>query len=99
MTINSPTKVTMNAVNGASVVPASQGARSATEDAGAAVDSSMPPGNDGEVVAVARRRQFSNADKRRILLAADRCTKPCRTVGDTRRVCPSLCPTRVAKFL
>jgi transposase-like protein len=27
-------------------------------------------------VAHARRRQFSNADKRRILEAADRCTKP-----------------------
>jgi len=29
-----------------------------------------------EVVAHARRRHFSNADKRRILEAADRCTKP-----------------------
>jgi transposase-like protein len=27
-------------------------------------------------VAVARRRQFSSADKRRILAAADRCTQP-----------------------
>ncbi|WP_420715504.1 IS3 family transposase [Cupriavidus sp. D39] len=33
-------------------------------------------GTDSEVVARARRRQFSNADKRRILEAADRCTKP-----------------------
>ena len=31
---------------------------------------------DAEVVAHARRRQFSNADKRRILDAADRCTRP-----------------------
>ena len=31
---------------------------------------------DPEVVAVARRRQFSPATKRRILAAADRCTKP-----------------------
>jgi transposase-like protein len=29
-----------------------------------------------EVVARAQRRRFSNADKRRILAAADRCTKP-----------------------
>lgn len=29
-----------------------------------------------EVVPRARRRIFSNADKRRILEAADRCTKP-----------------------
>jgi transposase len=31
---------------------------------------------DPEVVAVARRRQFSRGDKRRILAAADRCSKP-----------------------
>ena len=31
---------------------------------------------NAEVVAHARRRHFSNADKRRILAAADRCTKP-----------------------
>jgi len=44
------------------------------------------PGSDGnapsdtrpdpEVVATARRRQFSSSDKRRILDAADRCTQP-----------------------
>ena len=32
--------------------------------------------SDSEVVPRARRRHFSNADKRRILDAADRCTKP-----------------------
>ena len=31
---------------------------------------------DPEVVATARRRQFSSSDKRRILDAADRCTQP-----------------------
>lgn len=31
---------------------------------------------DPEVVAVARRRQFSQGEKRRILAAADRCGKP-----------------------
>ena len=34
------------------------------------------PGTDSEVVPRARRRQFSNADKRRIVEEADRCTKP-----------------------
>ena len=36
----------------------------------------MRPGNDTEEVPRARRRQFSNADKRRILQAVDSCTKP-----------------------
>ena len=31
---------------------------------------------DPEVVAVARRRQFTRGDRRRILVAADRCSKP-----------------------
>ncbi|MDM0091520.1 MULTISPECIES: hypothetical protein [unclassified Variovorax] len=31
---------------------------------------------DTEAVPRARRRRFSNADKRRILAAADRCTQP-----------------------
>ena len=34
------------------------------------------PGSSSEVVPRARRRTFTNADKRRILLAADLCTKP-----------------------
>ena len=34
------------------------------------------PAADMEVVPRARRRHFTNADKRRILEAADRCTKP-----------------------
>ena len=34
------------------------------------------PTADSEVVPRARRRTFSNADKRRILQAADRCTQP-----------------------
>jgi transposase-like protein len=36
----------------------------------------VPPDANTEVVPHARRRHFSNADKRRILVAADRCTKP-----------------------
>ena len=39
-----------------------------------AVDVTAPP--DPQVAATAKRRQFSGADKRRILSAADRCTKP-----------------------
>ena len=35
-----------------------------------------PAATDTEVVARARRRSFTNADKRRILQAADRCTQP-----------------------
>lgn len=40
------------------------------------MSSSPAPAVDCEVVPRAKRRQFSTADKRRILLAADRCTKP-----------------------
>lgn len=36
----------------------------------------LPSGNDSEVVARAQRRRFTNADKRRILNAADYCSKP-----------------------
>ena len=55
---------------------ASQGARSATEDAPGSAPPAVPPGSSSEVVPQARRRHFSNADKRRILAAADRCTRP-----------------------
>lgn len=58
---------------------ASQGARRATEDAPAlaASNASSTPSRPGmQVVARAKRRQFSNADKQRILQAADRCTQP-----------------------
>ena len=55
---------------------ASQGARWATEDAPGSAPSPVPPGSDSEVVPRARRRTFTNADKRRILQAADLCTKP-----------------------
>ena len=49
---------------------AAQGARRATGNA----SSGARP--DPEVVAVARRRQFSSSDKRRILAVADNCTQP-----------------------
>ncbi len=37
---------------------------------------SIPPASNSEVVPRARRRMFTNADKRRILQAADLCTRP-----------------------
>ena len=57
---------------------ASQGARRATEDAPGPAPSPSPllSGSDSEVPPRARRRTFTNADKRRILQAADLCTKP-----------------------
>ena len=66
----------MHAVNSLSDPGASQGARRATEDAPGSAAPAPRPDTDAEVVPRARRRQFSNADKRRILEAADRCTKP-----------------------
>ena len=72
MTVNHHPKAAMHAVKSSSDPLASQGARRATEEA----SGSAPPAADGEVVPHARRRQFSNADKRRILEAADRCTRP-----------------------
>ena len=76
MTINQQPKVPMHAVKSSANPGASQGARRATEDAPGLAASNGLPGNDSEVVPRARRRQFTNADKRRILEAADRCTQP-----------------------
>ena len=55
---------------------ASHGARRATEGAPGSARPPVRPGSDSEVVPRARRRTFTNADKRRILQAADQCTKP-----------------------
>jgi transposase-like protein len=76
MTINQQSKVPMHAVKVSSDPGASQGARRATEDAPGSALAPTPPGSDCEVVPRARRRTFTNADKRRILQAADLCTKP-----------------------
>jgi transposase-like protein len=76
MTINQQPKVPMHAVTSSADPGASQGARRATEEAPGSAAPSERPRNDAEVVPRARRRQFSNADKRRILLAVDKCTKP-----------------------
>ena len=76
MTINQRIKVPMHAVKVSSDPGASQGGRRATEGAPGSAPSPLPPGSDSEVVPRARRRTFTNADKRRILQAADQCTKP-----------------------
>ena len=76
MTKSQQPKVPMHAVNVFSDPGASQGARRATEDAPRSATSPIPPASNSEVVPRARRRMFTNADKRRILQAADLCTKP-----------------------
>ena len=76
MTVNHQSKAAMHAVKSLSDPGASQGARRATEDASGSASLAARSGSDAEVVPHARRRQFSNADKRRILEAADRCTRP-----------------------
>lgn len=58
----------------------SQGANRATEETPGSGAPAAARGADTEVVAHAKRRRFSNADKRRILDAADRCTQP-REIG------------------
>jgi transposase-like protein len=64
------TKNLMNGRNVPALDAALEGARRATGDAA----SSASPA-DPEVVATAKRRQFSGSERRRILAAADRCTK------------------------
>src|SRR3954470_6486008 len=76
MNINQQPKAAMHAVNSSSDSGALQGARRATGDAPESAAPAKPHVTDSEVVPRARRRHFSNADKRRILEAADRCTKP-----------------------
>jgi len=56
---------------GSALEDVTEGARRATGDT-----SSGAPTPDPEVAATAKRRRFSNAEKRRILIEADRCTKP-----------------------
>lgn len=76
MTNSQQPKVPMHAVKVSSDPGASQGARRATEGAPGSAPPPIPPGSDSEVVPRARRRTFTNADKRRILQAAELCTKP-----------------------
>lgn len=76
MTTNHQPKATMQVLNNSSDPGVPQGARRATEGTPGSAASAPRPGTDSEVVPRARRRQFSNADKPRILEAADRCTQP-----------------------
>jgi transposase-like protein len=76
MTINPQPKAAMDAANSLPDPTASQGARRASADAAGSAVPPKPSSADMEVVPRARRRHFSNADKRRILAAADRCTQP-----------------------
>lgn len=76
MTVNHHPKVAVHVVKSFSDPLASQGARRATEEASGSAPQQASSAATAEVVPHVRRRQFSNADKRRILDAADRCTRP-----------------------
>jgi len=69
-------KVSMHAVHSLPDRGASSVALRAPCDAPGSAAPTVPADINSEVVPHARRRHFSNADKRRILAAADRCTKP-----------------------
>jgi transposase-like protein len=76
MTINQQAKAVMDAANSLPDSAASQGARRATGDEAESAAPVKPSGPDTQVVPRAQRRHLSNANKRRILEAAARCTKP-----------------------
>jgi len=76
MKINQQAKAVMDAANSLPDSSALEGARRATGDALESAAPTKRPAADMEVVPRARRRRFTNTDKRRILEAADRCTKP-----------------------
>jgi len=76
MSINKQSKVLMPQAKSFADTGASQGARRATEDAPVSAPPSPLPGADSEVVPRVHRRTFTKADKHRILMAADRCSKP-----------------------
>lgn len=73
--MSNQTKAAVTALNGNRDPLATQGAR-ATEEANGSAAPMNPVGGDVEVVARATRRQFSNAQKRRLVAEADRCTEP-----------------------
>ena len=69
-------KVSIHVVPSLADSGAAQGARRATEDAPESAPPPVAPAPNSEVVANARRRSFSEATKRRILAAVDRCAQP-----------------------
>jgi transposase len=66
-------KATVNTMNGILEPLGTQGARRATGEANGSASPSLPIAPGVEVVAHARRRQFSSVEKRRILSQAERC--------------------------
>lgn len=75
MKVNNQPKAKMHVVEDSLDTGASQGARRATEDAPVSTRP-LSPSVDSEVVPVAKRRNITNAYKRRIVIAAAACTKP-----------------------
>ena len=75
MKINKQPKAQMHAAKDAVDTGVLQGARRATEDSPVSTRP-LSPSTDSEVVAIAKPRSRTNADKRRIVLAAAACTKP-----------------------
>lgn len=76
MKTHDKTKAKMKVRKSSRDAGALEDARRAAADAPASTVPSTPAGVDTEVVARARRRHFSNAEKRRILQAVDQCTQP-----------------------
>lgn len=74
-------KSSMSGSSGSSSEAVAEGSRRATEETA----SEEQPRRDPEVVAVARRRQFSGSEKRRLLAEADRCKEAGTLGGFLRR--------------
>jgi transposase len=85
MTINKQAKVEMIAAKRLHALPASQEALRMTEDAGNFAAPGAPPDADTAVVTRALWRHFTNADKRRILQAVNRCSQPAESGALMRR--------------
>jgi len=75
MKINNQSKAQMHEAGDSVDTGVSQGARRATEDAPVSTRP-LSSSISSEVVAIAKRRSITNADKRRIVVAAAACTKP-----------------------
>ena len=75
MNMNNQPKAKLLSAEESDDTGALQGAPGATENAPVSARP-LSPSIDAEVVPSAKRRRFTNADKRRIVLAADACTKP-----------------------
>ena len=69
--LHKKTKISMNESLAPMLGDASRGDRTAKE----AMSGHTPAAPDPEVAAIAKRRQFSSKEKRRILAAADRCNE------------------------